>query len=382
MSHAGRACCALALAALVLWIAGPLLAARRPPSQRLEKLRVEIEEREARARSFRQEAEGYLGELEGIDRELTELRRSLQELRRRERTAEAELGEATTGLADVERALGQLENAVERRLVALYKLGRAQGLESIYGARDFQTMVRRGELLGRIVEADVRLFSDHRLAREGWEKRRGVSLALLAEVRDTRREVAGREEQVRQRLVERRNLVDLLRSRSQREERAAGELREAAERLAQALEKLPTGAQPSPGSGLGRGLPRPVSGSVRLGFGRQVDPEFGTETLRNGIEIAAERGAQVVAVAAGRVLFSGWFRGYGQIVILDHGDDAVSVSGFLEERRVDAGDGVRRGDVIGTVGETGSLSGPGLYFEIRRDQEPEDPIPLFSEGVQ
>ncbi len=66
-------------------------------------------------------------------------------------------------------------------------------------------------------------------------------------------------------------------------------------------------------------------------------------------------------------------------MIVDHGDDAVSVSGFLDEIRVDAGDEVRTGDVIGTVGETGSLSGPGLYFEVRQDQEPVDPVPLFAE---
>jgi septal ring factor EnvC (AmiA/AmiB activator) len=73
------------------------------------------------------------------------------------------------------------------------------------------------------------------------------------------------------------------------------------------------------------------------------------------------------------VLFSGWFRGYGQMVILDHGGDDVTVSGYLDELRVEAGDEVRSGDVIGTVGETGSLSGPGLYFEIRHAGQPVDP---------
>ena len=117
----------------------------------------------------------------------------------------------------------------------------------------------------------------------------------------------------------------------------------------------------------------PVAGRVRAGFGRQVDPEFKTATLRTGIEIAAPAGTAVNAIAAGRVLFAGWFRGYGQMVILDHGSGDLSVSGYLDEIRVAAGDSVAAGQPIGSVGETGSSSGPGLYFEIRHDGKAVDP---------
>jgi septal ring factor EnvC (AmiA/AmiB activator) len=110
-----------------------------------------------------------------------------------------------------------------------------------------------------------------------------------------------------------------------------------------------------------------------MAFGRQVDPEFGTQTLRNGVEIDAPAGAQVVAVADGRVLFAGWFRGYGQMVIVDHGADDLTVLGYLDALSVKKGDMVRAGQEIGTVGETGSLSGAGLYFEIRAGGKPVDP---------
>ncbi len=79
------------------------------------------------------------------------------------------------------------------------------------------------------------------------------------------------------------------------------------------------------------------------------------------------------AVGAGRVLFAGWFRGYGQLVILDHGQGSVTVSGYLDEIAVEAGASLERGQAVGTVGETGSLSGPGLYFEIRHEGKPVDP---------
>ena len=173
------------------------------------------------------------------------------------------------------------------------------------------------------------------------------------------RAVDGREEEVRHKLVERRNLVALLRSRADRELRAAGELREAARRLEEKLDQLP--GQVSAGPGLTRGrVPWPVQGVLRLGFGRQIDPEFGTATLRNGIELAALEGSPLRAVGRGRGLFAGWVRGYGQVVIVDHGRGHMTVSGYLEELAVRADQHVEVDQRIGGVGETGSLSGPGL----------------------
>jgi septal ring factor EnvC (AmiA/AmiB activator) len=78
-------------------------------------------------------------------------------------------------------------------------------------------------------------------------------------------------------------------------------------------------------------------------------------------------------VADGGVRFAGWFRGYGQIVILDHGDQFFTVYGHLDEIGPGVGDAVRAGREIGKAGETGSLTGPKLYFEIRRGGVPEDP---------
>jgi septal ring factor EnvC (AmiA/AmiB activator) len=176
-------------------------------------------------------------------------------------------------------------------------------------------------------------------------------------------------------------------SRAAREEKAAAELRAAAQSLEDAIRRLPKsepksarapipsgppGIRPDAALAPGR-TPRPVAGRIRAGFGRQIDPEFKTATLRTGVEIEAPAGAPVQAIAPGRVLFAGWFRGYGQMVIVDHGGGDLSVSGYLDEVHVAAGDSVAAGQPIGAVGETGSASGPGLYFEIRHDGKAVDP---------
>jgi SAM-dependent methyltransferase len=84
------------------------------------------------------------------------------------------------------------------------------------------------------------------------------------------------------------------------------------------------------------------------------------------------------AVAGGIVRFAGWFRGYGRIVIVDHGDGFHSISGHLDEIYVKVGVPVEEGEALGTVGETGSLGGPSLYFELRQDGQPIDPEPWLA----
>jgi septal ring factor EnvC (AmiA/AmiB activator) len=360
----------LALASLLV----PQAVRAGDEQRRLEQIRAEIEEREGRARAYADEAEGYLGELEAMDRDLAETRRSVRMLRHRRERAEEELSEARVALGRADQLRKRTQRELEMRLVALYKSQTATGIPALYTAGDVQDFARRRDALARVLEYDQQLFRRHREAEQSWRTAHAESEALVAELRGASRELASRDDRIRKTLVERRNLVALLQSRSEREHKAAGELRRAAERLSEAIRTLPERGGPASGSGLAKGtLPAPVSGPVRLAFGRQVDAEFGTQTVRNGIEISADPGAEAHAVAPGRALFSGAFRGYGQLVIVDHGRGHVTVSGYLDDLQVEAGEPVREGQVLGRVAETGPIGPPGLYFEIRVDGSPVDP---------
>jgi septal ring factor EnvC (AmiA/AmiB activator) len=108
-------------------------------------------------------------------------------------------------------------------------------------------------------------------------------------------------------------------------------------------------------------------------FGRQKDPKFLTFTTNNGVKIAAAPGMPVHAIFQGTVLFSQWFKGYGNLIILDHGNRVFSLYGNLKSSSVEVGERVISGQTIAGVGE-GEQAGPGfLYFEVRQDNRPEDP---------
>src|SRR5262249_32750822 len=118
----------------------------------------------------------------------------------------------------------------------------------------------------------------------------------------------------------------------------------------------------------------PVEGGrVEVRFGRRRDPRFGTITLQRGIDVRAPEGTLVHAVHDGRVAFSGWLKGYGNLVVLDHGDSFFSLMAHLATLSRGEGDEVRTGEGVGTVGDTGSLKGAYLYFELRQGQKPLDP---------
>jgi len=171
-------------------------------------------------------------------------------------------------------------------------------------------------------------------------------------------------------------------------ERMVGELTEASRRLEAFISELqarqrklarvppPKGGVEPPGVGFGnlRGrLPWPAEGRIVTTFGAQVHPRFGTRTFRNGVDIEAAEGTDVAAVYAGHVIYTGWFKGYGNLIIVDHGNEYYTLYAHIAEIEAKEGEDVRQGQRIGTVGDTASLAGPRLYFEVRYQGKPQDP---------
>ena len=188
--------------------------------------------------------------------------------------------------------------------------------------------------------------------------------------------------------AKRRTLLARVRDERAYHERVVGELTEASRRLEAFIRELgakqrklakvppPKGGIEPPGVGFGssRGrLPWPTDGRIVVPFGAQVHPRFGTRTFRNGVDIEAAEGTDVTAVYAGHVIYTGWFKGYGNLIILDHGSEYYTLYAHIAEIEVREGEDVRQGQRIGTVGDTASLAGPRLYFEVRYQGKPQDP---------
>ncbi len=118
----------------------------------------------------------------------------------------------------------------------------------------------------------------------------------------------------------------------------------------------------------------PSDGAISSLFGWRVHPILGYERFHAGVDFAADYGSPIRAVDNGYVIFAGWYGGYGNAVILDHGNGITTLYGHAEELLVVDGQSVQRGQAIATVGSTGLSTGPHLHFEVRQNGEPTDPM--------
>ncbi len=124
-------------------------------------------------------------------------------------------------------------------------------------------------------------------------------------------------------------------------------------------------------------LSLPARGEIVGSFGRHKHPEFNSYTVSNGISIAAPQGADVHSVYDGQVIFADYFKGYGNMIIVDHGGGFFSLYAHAARIVKKVGATVSRNEVVATVGDVDSSRGPTLYFEIRYQGKPVDPSPWF-----
>ena len=123
-----------------------------------------------------------------------------------------------------------------------------------------------------------------------------------------------------------------------------------------------------------KSLAWPVRGTVTMEYGSRVHPTFKTKIFNSGIDIKAASGTAVKAAGPGEVLYQGWLRGFGQVVIIDHGGDITTVYAHLGGASVREGAAVKTGTVIGRVGNTGTDSEYGLHFEVRKNGSAVNPM--------
>jgi septal ring factor EnvC (AmiA/AmiB activator) len=358
------------------------LALAADPRARLEVLEArKAAEREA-ARELANREQSVLDTLETAER-------SWREAEAKARSADADRGRSADRLA---RAVSEEEAADARhrailarlrpRLAALQRMGKVGELRLLVSAPTLADLVKRRALLGKILASDAATLREaHDVLAEQerltTERRTEAARqeAFAAEARERRADATARRDRFRATL-------SAVRGERQVHERAASEAEAQSRRLAEFIEALPpsrTGSAPYKGFSSLRGrLPRPAGSRIEVGFGRVVDPKFRTVTVQKGVDIAAQRGEDVLAVAPGRVVHAGWFKGYGNLVIVDHGEGFHTLVAHLASMTAAAGEDVDAGALLGTVGDTGSLKGAYLYFEIRDNGKPVDPRPWLA----
>jgi len=358
----------------VLALAGAVAAAEAPPAARLAGLRDEIARLREDARRLEGRERGLLGEIATMDGAIALHRAELEEARLRLDANEEALAARERRLADLSSSQERRKPYLVRSLRALYTRGTNGLLPALLGslpeasARDgmrYATLLARRDA-SRI---DAWRTASRQLAAESeaLEEER----SHLAATRDDAQRAADTLAASRAR---RADAVAKVRGDREQHERAIAEL----EAAAAGLSKVVPGAEGARPGGLDvrafRGLlDWPAEGPVSAGFGPMIHPRFKTTVPHPGLDIDAPDGAPFRAVFDGRVAYAAVLHGYGMTVVIDHGQGVASVYAHAGVLEVGVGDVVARGQELGRVGDSGSLRGPYLYFELREGGKPCDP---------
>ncbi|MCG5547169.1 murein hydrolase activator EnvC family protein [Halorhodospira halochloris] len=345
--------------------------------EHLEQLRQQLEEVEQQLAEDRAERDEVDEQLQRLDRKVNQSVERLQQLRRQRASLRESIEELEQDYRQEQERLSEQRQALREQIVAAYAAGEDAQLKMLLNETDPGTAQRllayydyfheaRTERIEDLLEQISSLID----MRRELNAERSELLALeesVTDERDNLREKRAQRDRYRQELEQR--IAERGRSAQQLEADVA-EQESLLEELRQRLEDIPEDLDIDNLAEARGSLPWPVEGDVEAEFGESR----GGGLERTGIIISASRESEVVAVGPGRVVFSDWLRGLGLLVIIDHGEGFMTLYGHNEALYVELGDWINAGDRIATVGSSGARQAPGLYFEIRRGDEPQNPI--------
>ena len=313
------------------------------------------------------------------------------------------IDENETKLAEVTAELNEKHTVLENRVRDIYINGQISYLDVLFGAKDFGDFLTRMDLLKRVIIRDSELVSDV-LAYQTEIKEVGKQLEADRRIQEELATEAQSAMEVKlEKVAKQQALIDLMQNdkdvydrqydemiassaevtrliNAKQEEmrRAAEEARRQAEMEARAaqsgnVEYVPEDNGEYIMQSYGGGMIWPISGPITSEFGWRTHPIFGSARFHSGLDIGGDYGMPIHAAASGVVIESGWIGGYGNTIMIEHGNGIVTLYGHNESLAVGVGQSVNQGDVIAYCGSTGNSTGPHCHFEVRLGGEPVSP---------
>jgi len=343
-------------------------------AEELSAVREEIGRLRGEAETLLGRERSVLEEIRRLDTEAALKRAEVSEATERISIATRSIEERARRLEELEKAQTARRRYLTFRLREIYKRGPEATLRRIVDGEDSASFLAGIRTAAYLSEKDRRtidsLREDARLA----EGERGQLLREREELAAGRADAERARAALVQARREKRRYLGVIQRDRRKTLDTLRELEDASKELGGLAGTLSRVSPPTRDPDSLRGsLDWPVYGKVALGFGRTVHPQFKTVVPHPGLDIEAPEGSDIRAVADGKVAYSSWLRGYGLTAILEHGGGLMSVYAHAAVLLVEVGEEVNRGQVLGKVGDTGSLRGPYLYFEVRKDGKPLDP---------
>jgi septal ring factor EnvC (AmiA/AmiB activator) len=359
------------------------------PQKEARHISQEIEKETKALLRFTKRETSIVNSLNDIDLILDKTRRNASSLKKEIAGFEKEIIKATNTSKELQEKIKNSEEYASNRLVALYKLNWLGKIYVLASARSMYELFHRKKALEQVLAYDEKIWQNLLDNKNKLEQ-------LLIELNAKKKEKLALETDLKQQIkimsLERQKRSHLLENiRKKRSLKLA--VLESLKQAAKALDHTVISLKPETDlmvpenniplnsfSALKGLLNMPVKGKIVSFFGPHRDRKFNVINFQSGIEIKADRGEPIRAVYNGQILYARWFKGYGNMIIIDHGNNYYTIYAHAQEIFASQGDTVEMGEVVATVGDSGSMIGPSLHFEVRHHGKPVDPLKWIKKG--
>ena len=367
----------LCLSIVQLWAEEPgeTMGGIKAHKEKIGQVQQEIERSQVQIKVMQRKERLLLDQLDHLELQLQQLREKLENRKRERAVLRKEIRLKNKQIKDLDHELDTLRILLAQRLEALYKFGRQAYVNLLTSARDVSGLQQQWVYLRAIAEQDSELIASFiERQREEEELSQGLSSKeielskLMAEISQQKEEMEKVKSEQVALLQNIHNQEEMYQNYVRELAAVSRELKEKIEELQKKNDKSGTAVQQLKGGFASKkgALPYPVSGRIISRFGTKQHKKFGTKIRSNGIEIATEPLLPVVAVYGGQILYAEWVKGYGKVLIIDHGEKYYTLTAHLAETIKKTGEMVEAGETIGYVGYSplGNKAGR-VYFEVR-----------------
>ena len=337
-------------------------------SKQIQNYRRQIKEMGAKV-------EGLLTQVNTLQQDESVAKQELTVLELQNQKIQENIEVLDLNIKDEQMKINELSGQMKGRLLDMYKYGEAETMRMMFASRSVFEAVETAHLLKLVTQRDEAILSQLQLRVQNLDLSRRTMDEQQTRLKEKTEAVQLQRDKYKQSIKDTNDFIKSIQRKKALAEKAAVEAEQAQKQAGQmiaALQKKRT--QRSYVTGKGSMFNWPVRGTVSSGYGYRNHPILKRQILHSGIDIAAPNGTAVKAPAAGEVIYDGWLRGYGRVVVLDHGRGYSTLYAHLSASLVKEGQVVKSGATIAKVGKTGNTTGYHLHFEVRVFGTPENPI--------
>ncbi len=357
------------------------------PKQKLSDIQRKIKSKLKQVRESKQKEKSVLERIDDIEKGIRKKEKDLRHYDKQIFQTQAEIAALSKDIDQLNSDLDSRKVHLKERLRSLYKQQYGGHALILISAKDYQDLIKKSKYISLIAHYDSRLINKYSsdIAKTMSKQKK---LVLLNEKLNKNKKAAEKMQKALQTdRIKKDKLLSMIRSKQRSYEKSIRELKASSRKLREMMKKLKKKKLPK--SIIGKGfkpskgrLPWPVNGKVVVPYGKYMDPEFKVAVFKNGIEIKPDRGERPRAIAGGRVVYADWFKGYGLLLIIDHGSGYHSLYGNLSEVFLETGNIIIPGTVVGKAGKSRQLNFPTVYFEIRHKGKPVNPMQWLKRRVR